>query len=84
MEARSLFVKSFEVRPFTDFEQGGGVFMCPYLVCTNRNVDLVQPSLIISVESTGDILDTYRLHRFLLYNFIFVECRHQHKTFIKL
>lgn len=79
MEARSLLVKSEEVRPFTDFEQGGEVFMCPYLVCTNRNVDLVQPSLIISVESTGDtdyIVSCYK--------FIFVECRHQHKTFIKL
>ena len=40
-------VKSFEVRPFNDFEQGGGVFICLFLACNNRNVDLGQPNLIV-------------------------------------
>ena len=42
-----MLVKSFEVRPFNDFEQGGGVLMCLFLALMNRNVDLGQPNLIV-------------------------------------
>ena len=57
MEARSLLVKSFEVRSFTDFEQDVSLSSLhePKRRCVTAQFN--------SLESAGYILDTYRRRR---------------------